>query len=374
MKIFDISVPGSPILLILLNIGQPAHFILITSDSMYAFVAIKTGYAVLNLWNPKNPTILKTVTLEELFYLTLLDASSTSELYLLAISSHNIYIIDSEDPANPIVAQKVDLIYQLNEILISPDASKLYVSSMVGMTVLKIIQANPARIAPALNITNYKKTTVLPNPLDIIPTIDGNFFLVSDQYNGIGLYDANQLILLKQFDFGPSFMMTYSQKNPIVYLANNGKLSVLNISTLLNISILSVVDCEGSAFGVVLTKNEDYAFVTNPIRKKIFVVSVAYPNLPQIVANLQGFMGAPTILSISNDDNTLFVTCARVGFSVVDISDKKNPKFISQTKIGNVSSMLYYNKEGSEYLAFTLFSEGRLLVFNVDDPINANTR
>ena len=163
-------------------------------------------------------------------------------------------------------------------------------------------------------------------------------------------------------------MMARSVKSPIVFLANDGKLSVLNISIPLNLSILTVVVCEGSAFGVVLTSLENYAFVSNPLLKKIFVVCVTYPNLAQIVANLTGFIGTPTILLISDDDNTLFVACAGIGLSVVDISEKENPKFISQTKVGNVSSMVYYKKEGSEYLALTLFSEGSLLIFNVRNP------
>lgn len=283
-------------------------------DGNYAFIAANNGLNIIDITNPKNPSLITTYDTKG-FCLKLKIRGD----YLYLANGGNFEIIDISNKKDPI------LIGSQNKNGISChdlalDGDYVYILNSDKPCVLDV--SNPENIIYVSNFNFISLTKKIK--------IYKNFMYLANDYNGIqiaNIEDLNNIYLLSEMDLGIIINDIDIKNNTLFAAANNMGIKAIDISNPKVPKEISSLNLDGISKSIKIDGN--YAFIA-AYKGGVKIVDIRDPN------NLQE-IGTYDINGKASDiyllEDKLLVTDEDGKLIILDISDKSNPKYISEVKL-----------------------------------------
>ena len=386
LHIIDVSDPQNPEEVS--TYGDDQNFLDIVLKDNYAYLAdykssfgSEEGLRIINIEDPVNPSEVKFIQIENPNEFEL----NGKYLYLICNNLSSIentfYIIDIEDPAEPIV-NEIDLgidwlssiclngkyVYVIgrdsngNKSLFAVDISDQTNPSLItSYNLVNLGFGTNAKINLAVNnnylylpcswgcgsdysvrimdindpsnasIINNFETEGTPNSL----IFNENYVFVADGAGGLRIYDVSEINNVEEVNYiDKSIDLNFEDiavYNDYVYiLGYNEGLHLIDISDQYNPQYVKTITLPDHSYCIKI--KGDYAYIINE-GLRIFDLSV--PSSPNEVGYWEGNNGHDLVI----DDDIVFITYESYLY-MIDVSNKNNPDFIGE----------YYSGSGSQNL------------------------
>ena len=361
MYLIDISSPLNPVLnntIILNMVGTSMNCLLISNDGSTLFVGTQSGLSVFDITNIDSPNIVYKIALLPIYSMSL----SSDGAYIAAVCDQQIVLINIQILQQPIVLQKVAYSFGLNQMIFSDDGFYLYVSSGEGLQIIEVFKGYQSRLNPTIDLIN--STDLNGSPDHIALTSDGVFAFVNSP--NLAIIKNNQI--LKSINLNSEPIMTaINQDDSFAYVTTqNSVLKIINIINPFSPYIVNSTKIPG-CWGIILSSTGDYAYITTNQPSGLIILSINSPTNPCIVKNLTGLNGTPKMLTLSNDNDLLYVSCEGYGLTIINVTVKSNATILSQTKFGDPRSLVFISQNNVNYIIMSYYLEGSIKVINVND-------
>jgi len=325
----------------------------ISKDGKYLFVGVNTGLKIFEISNLTNVVLLKNI------YMTAITAIQISDdgRYLSLTGSQTNFLMDIFSVKNPILLKKTSF----NGILFSSsfmiNNSFILINGELGTNVIKFICVDALHLTPRLKrlaqqyIPNFSFWSKLSS--------DQQFLYCGNKTNYVSVIDVSN-------PTGSSFPIIndkeYSSKGLFPLCALNGSVvqvyQVVNETKLISKGTFHLTDLDD----YIITKDRNYLFLSSREEfTTLSIVDLSNEDRPLLIGKFQLAVNFLSHLSISLDEQMIFMTGSNSRIFMINVTNKSEPK-LSFTITGADVSFIYIRTIFEKHHTY-IFSTNHQLLF-----------